>query len=348
LGLAGPGALDALDAARFRGQTQGVGTPWAKRLLLLVVLACARSESRASESSWPVTLSVHFVIHYESQAPPLEFQTAAEAAHRKVVGELSSMVSWLITEKIHIYVYRDRRGYEAGKFKPAEWSEAAAHYGARGPKSIAVVEGVSAATFAHELSHLVLGSFFMERRRTPPRWLDEGLAGVMEWEIEEGVRIETGPRVLNPQPLEAFMAAAPGENGQRIGPWYWQAESLVRFLMRARSPFNFNRFCRELRDGESVPRALFSTYALRTLDDLDKAWKDWMSTARIRPMAGAKMQVLEGLFSRFFPNVAHPKRSSPRSGAKVEIPPMLKPEPLEPSEAEEPALHSSGTVRLLR
>lgn len=315
---------------RFWGQTHivRIDSGIKRALLLAALVAYSCPTARASEQDWPTILSLHFQIHHESRALPRGFQAGAEAAHRKVRGELSSMVSWLVVEKIHVYLYSDRAGYLAGRFHPPPWSEGVAVYSGRpGDKSIAVYEGVSAPVFAHELTHLVLGSYFLEGKRAPPRWLNEGLAMVIQSELAAGRRIDYGPRLGAPEPLESFLGSELRSDspGERVGPWYMQAESLVRFLKRARSPFYFTRFCRALREGESVSRALSLIYALRTVGDFERAWEDWAAKEHAQGGSSRLKMAAPGV----------PKTSA-------------APRPEDMGAPDEPVVSSSGTVRLLR
>jgi hypothetical protein len=249
---------------------------------LLALALAAAAPSSASESDWSSSRSMHFVIHHESPRLPMGFTGSVEAGHRKVSAELSSLATWLVAEKIDVYLYRNTDSYHAGRFHPPAWSDGIALTPNRpgAPKGIAVFEGVSGPTFAHELSHLVLGSWFLESGRRPPRWLDEGLAMLVESELAVGRPIESGPSVQDPEPAESFTASQPGRDAssERVNAWYAQAESMTRFLKRAKSPFQFPRLCRALRDGDKLEHALFTIYAFRSLKEFETAWRAWASS----------------------------------------------------------------------
>jgi hypothetical protein len=218
------------------------------------------------------------------------FTNAVESAHRKVSSELSSLATWLVTEKIDVYLYRNAETFHAGTFRPPPWTDALANTTNRrgAPKSIAAFEGVSGPTFAHELTHLVLDSWFLEEGRRPPKWLNEGLAMIVESELAVGHRIEVGPSVSEPEAFYSFVDNAPARDAssERVTAWYAQAESMTRFLKRAKSPFQFLRFCRALRDGDKLEHALFSVYAFRSLNEFETAWRAWASGGRGPSLVG--------------------------------------------------------------
>lgn len=225
----------------------------------------------AGESGWNTVWAPHFIIHQETGGPRRAVSADFEKVFRVLRGELWSLSSWMDTEKVEVYLYKDRDGYLKGKFKPADWSAGMVRSSGRPGSSwvLAVYEPLSTQVFAHELTHLYFRSFFNNSAGRIPPWLDEGLAEMISG---EAAGIPPG-RVVRAIPAAEFFKAKKVPDSA-YGDFYPQAESVVLFLKKGKR-MKFEKFCRQLRDGEQVERALSSAYGFRTFEDLEKAWKKW-------------------------------------------------------------------------
>lgn len=226
------------------------------------------------EDSWPNTISVHYQIHSPRPGLPAGFSSRMEHLHRHLSRELRGLNRWMETERIIVYLYPDRPSYIQGSFRPPPWSGGAAiTAGLSQPKRLALIAGASDMVIAHELTHLFMDSFFAERgRRRAPRWLNEGLASMVENDV---ARRGTGalPKTIL---MDEFLRQSPQKDdaASRVGLWYRQAESLVRFLKQGPG-FKFDSFCRALRDDVGLKRALFQVYAYPDIRSFERAWLAW-------------------------------------------------------------------------
>jgi len=234
----------------------------------------------AGESGWNTRWTSHFLIHQENSRSAKGVGAEMEKIFRGLRKELWSLSSWMDTEKVEVYLYKDRKSYLEGRFKPPEWSGGMVYKsGRRGAQwSLAVYEPFSPKTVAHELTHLYFASFFKRVPGRLPLWLNEGLAVMMVEETAGRVKPSyRGPPVDKAIPAEVFLKLKkiPNSDSGSVQDFYSQAHSVVRFLKKGNSPFKFEKFCRQLRDGEQVERALFSAYGFGSMEKFEKAWKKW-------------------------------------------------------------------------
>ncbi|MBI4677928.1 MAG: hypothetical protein HY748_10130 [Elusimicrobia bacterium] len=260
----------------------------------LAVLSTLLSAGPAAAlGSWNETVSTHFVVKHESPWMPPGFVLSLEKIHSRLRMDLSAFSPWMAKERLTLYLYKERKSYVAGEFKPPEWSNGLAMYES---KTVVVYDQKEdrkklLEVIGHETTHLLFEGYWGEVKKSPPTWLNEGLAM-----MEEGAYAASPERsdwyqtmaYWDPSafmPLRGFFETSPttdmkdsGLNDKAVASWYVQAYSLVFFLHRGhQSPLQFKTFCSKLRDGGPIENALWTAYRYRTLEKLDKAWKSWLA-----------------------------------------------------------------------
>jgi hypothetical protein len=190
-------------------------------------------------------------------------------------------------KKIDVYLYASRDSFLKGRFNPPPWS-GGLMADSDGQKVLAVFEPLDTSVAAHELTHLYFHTYFDEKSVSPPAWLDEGLAVMLQ---DEAMTLpdprEKGPVLLGSIPMKTFMQSRPAQDtpSASVTGWYLQAHSVVRFLRRGHIEASFTEFCRKLRDGVDAETALRDVYGYADVDAFEQAWLKW------RPKKG-KGQVL--------------------------------------------------------
>ena len=155
----------------------------------------------------------------------------------------------------------------------------------------------------HELTHLIFRDFVGFKGEVP-LWLDEGVA---QWEeevkrdwIKRGLREHLGKRTLlslkymmdldirliKDTDTVYFHANTiddkPGfiviDGRNLIELFYLQSASLVGFLIEVYGSDSFTDFCRQLRDGKTLEKALRLAYpnSLNSLAELEKGWLKYL------------------------------------------------------------------------
>ena len=260
---------------------------WKRRFFLLGVFLSSLSlwafGGNEDISVFPesrVVRSSHFVLHYEDQMAPAGVLNTLEGLHAKLLLELGAFSPWAYRESIHVYLYRDGESYAAHTGMNA-WT--AAHINIMKK----TVYGHSSADFqrilAHELGHLFFSQFFLAKSVGPPLWLNEGVATMMEWQYGlEGDQKAMDRHLLmsGTIPFVQFLAYnyahAGAADGEGVGLWYNQAQSVTRYLMRRFSQAQFLTFCEALRAGRTLDESLRAAYGLAVPDTatLERLWRE--------------------------------------------------------------------------
>jgi hypothetical protein len=217
-------------------------------LVLLPVIDLAAGEPSAVPSStvWHLKNSPHFEIYHESSWSPGSISLELERLYGKMRLSVSMFAPWMVKEKTRIYIYKDQASYLRGEFKPPKWSKGLSYFSR---KTAVVFDSGDItrlrAVAAHELSHLYFESYYGEYLKYPPRWLNEGLAVLME-DItcpEEGpwaraLKYFPGKKML---PLDIFFRIRIDQlvSEEQIGSWYLESFGAVSYLFRPGTRLQF-------------------------------------------------------------------------------------------------------------
>ena len=158
-----------------------------------------------------------------------------------------------------------------------------------GEKVLAIFEPVETAVIAHELTHLYFHAFFDEKSARAPKWLDEGLAGMLQdAALTRPDPRDKGPVLSTVIPMSTFMAWRPTQDdpGAAVTLWYRQAHSVVRFIKHGHIDGVFTAFCGKLRDGVDVETALREVYGYRDLTAFEQAWLKWRPKKAVGALLG--------------------------------------------------------------
>ncbi|MBI4802684.1 MAG: hypothetical protein HY796_09205 [Elusimicrobia bacterium] len=252
-------------------------------LLLLFFSALASSASGRPAASWQLKTSPHFSVYHEADWSPDSITLELERLYGKLRMNVSMFAPWMVREKTKVYIYRDQRTYLNGEFHPPKWSKGLAYFST---KTVVVYDSGDIiklrATLAHELTHLYFESFYGERLKNPPQWLNEGLAVMMEdlspagaghW--SSSLRYFPGEKII---PLERFFSVRLDQldSDAQIGYWYLEAFGVVAYLFRPHMRIQFKNFCSLLRQGEKLEPTLWKVYRIKNLGEFDLTWRNWI------------------------------------------------------------------------
>ena len=250
--------------------------------------AWAGEVAQIPESSWRLKKTPHFDIRYQAKWSPPGIQLTLEKLHRLLRSDLGTLADWLKNEPILIYIYKDRPSYLNGRFTPPDWSEGVAVYA---EKTVAVYDQKEAfklhRIIAHETTHLLFEGYFSGKGRNLPRWLNEGLAMLMEdgagsnpqnYSWTQAMDAMTKDQII---PAEKFFTEDLNieSSAETVNDWYLQAFSMVHFLLKKHSRLQFQNFCSRLRDGITLQEALWKTYKISSLKKLEEKWRGTLKNA---------------------------------------------------------------------
>lgn len=237
---------------------------------------------------WLEKKSKHFIAYYLDDAT---FASAviqrAEQYYSRINVELGfshvvkrDRVPWLDDRRCRIYLYRDQDEFVEATGSPS-WSGGKTIYQERIIWSFEGSDQFMDGILPHELAHILFREFVGFNNPRVPLWLDEGVAqyaevakrekalNYMKQALEQGVYI----------PLEKISAVGVGEDDTALAElFYMQSASLVHFLISKYGSGRFIDFCRALRDGRNIERALTSGISsyLDSLVRFEEAWKRYV------------------------------------------------------------------------
>lgn len=246
-----------------------------------------------SSQAWHVKAAPHFEIMHESAWSPASISLEMEKMYASMRLNLAMFAPWMVKEKTKVYIYSSQQSYLGGEFNPPRWSKGLAY---SSKKTIVVFDTGDMqklkAVIAHELTHLYLESYFAEKLKYPPQWLNEGLAVY----LEDAVFPEGGPwgKALAYFPPDRRIPFARFfdvkidqlDSDNAIADWYLQAYGTVMYLYTPRTRLQFKSFCEAVRAGKPVDDALWSVYRIREGGDFTRKWEAWLQAYSREDKAG--------------------------------------------------------------
>ncbi len=250
---------------------------------MLAVLLLAASGGRAEPDRWHETLSPHFIVKHESAFAPQSMTLDLEKLHNRLRLDLSMFAPWMAKERMTLYLYSAQASYLHGKFNPPSWSNGVAFYRDRTVATFVNEDKRKMfQVLGHETTHLLFEGYWGEQGKTPPVWLNEGLA-MMEETDEEGNAHSDWKAALDMSdardllPLSRLTKASPTQDfkddRRAVTGWYVESYGLVRFLYHYRQRMQFFNFCAQLRDGRALDDVLWRVYRLHGLGALEKEFR---------------------------------------------------------------------------
>lgn len=254
-------------------------------VLLSMILSLALplfAEDEVAVDGFPpdrVIQTTHFNIHHESPYAPVGITGLLEGLHAKLMLDLQEFAPWAQSARTEVFVYADADSYVRRTGIPA-WSAA---FAVPEKRQVHCYESSDLQRIlAHEMAHLFFTPFFTEKEASPPAWLGEGVAKVMEFSY--GQEAQTGHMnrhsfAQGAIPLEklfAFDYHHQPATSQSLSQWYEQSTSVTAYLMRRLSRPSFIRFCDALRNGKETSAALQAAYGFQVPDvaALDRLWRE--------------------------------------------------------------------------
>jgi len=262
-------------------------------LLVLFFSPAASSASGGRAASWHLKTSPHFKVYHEANWSPNSITLELERLYGKLRMNVSMFAPWMVREKTKVYIYRNRRTYLSGEFHPPKWSKGLAYFST---KTVVVYDSGDIAklraVLAHELTHLYFESFYGEKLKNPPQWLNEGLAVMMEDLSHPGEGPWSSALKYFPDkniiPLWRFFKVKTNQLGSdtQVGHWYMEAFGVVSYLFRPHMRIQFKNLCSLLRKGEKLDSVLWKVYRIKNSAEFDRVWRNWLQGYRTRQKQG--------------------------------------------------------------
>ncbi|MFH1655109.1 MAG: peptidase MA family metallohydrolase [Candidatus Omnitrophota bacterium] len=257
-----------------------------KRILIAsLIILFSYASVFCLEEGWHERKSTHFLIYYKDAPDDFveEVLDAAEDYYQKITRELgfTRYKYWLWDDRAKIYIYEDADDYHSTTGKP-KWASGHAVYQFKTIFTYPLASGFFDTLLPHELGHIIFREFVGFKNSNVPLWLDEGVATYQEkskrWgadklvkkaiKAEKFIPLDELTKINNLIPLEK----------DKVDLFYNESVSVVYFLISKHGRYNFMTFCRALRDGKSLDRAIDYAYTrFNDLDDLNKVWYRYLT-----------------------------------------------------------------------
>ena len=228
----------------------------------------------------------HFHLFLEEGTDEKEIIKKVEELHGEIMLDLISFSPWTRDEKVSIYIAKTAQRYQEISKRPA-WSGGAANLKERKIYLYASNEWYS--ILAHELTHIYFDSFFGGYDKSP-LWISEGLALYIQvkagkrfpyWLKEYIEKIKNGSYYRLNDLVKVKTLEDADEKSVKL--WYAQSFSVVYFLLSIQRGDSFYQFCKKIKEGYTVSRALMEAYGkpYTTLAALESAWRIDLKTGNI-------------------------------------------------------------------
>jgi hypothetical protein len=250
------------------------------RILLVCFILFSVFAAPAFAIDWKELKSEHFIVYYlDGENFAGEVSRYAERYYTKIASDLGyarydNFWTWDNRVKIYIFLTREDFLKETGA---QEWSYGFTSYDKKSIVSFEKSERFLDALLPHEIAHLIFRDFVGFKGEVPI-WLDEGVA---QWEEAdkraasvELVKVLIAKKELIPL-ADLMRMDISRENNEIVTlKFYAEAASLVGFMIERYGASRFTEFCRQLRDGATMNKALAFTYSdtVRDTDILEKEW----------------------------------------------------------------------------
>jgi len=228
----------------------------------------------------------HFYIFAEEGINIEEIAKKIEILHGEIMLDLISFSPWTRDEKVSVYLAKTALRYQEISKRPI-WSGGAANLRERKIYLYESDEWYS--ILAHELTHIYFDSFFGGYDKSP-LWLSEGMAVYIQvkasqkypnWLKEYIGKLKEGSYYQLSDLMKIKTLDDADEKSVKL--WYAQSFSIVYFLLSIQRGDTFYQFCKKIKEGHSVSRALLESYGkpYTSIASLESAWKVDIKTGNI-------------------------------------------------------------------
>lgn len=231
--------------------------------------------------------TLHFIIYCNDETLANEIATKVERYYEIPIDlGLGEGKFWIKDKgKVYIYIYDTPQQY-AQVTKRKSLSSGYSDFKMRSIYTYKGADYLIEAVIPHELTHLIFADF-MEFSLNYPNWLSEGLAMYEEnkyckaysdnyQEILDQIRQGT----YFPVDILTEVDISKEKKLEVIHLWYVESMSLVTYLIDVYGRGNFYIFCKNLKEGMELNKALENAYSpnMRGLAELTGRWLNYIKT----------------------------------------------------------------------
>ncbi len=223
-------------------------------------------------------LTNNYLIYRENLEITTELRKLLEKIHGNFVLDIVPFSLFSKFNRVFLMLFRTKESYSTYTSKPS-WSIATTDIDAQ---AVYMLENDDfEGNFVHELTHIYFDGFFAPHRS--PLWLSEGFAVYMQskaqlpqdtkWLRKNIESFRRGEYIdfeefINTKSLREYPKSD-------VVMWYAQAYSVVSFLLKDKSRDEYYQFCKNIKEGMPLGRALYRAYGMpfNTPQALEYAWQ---------------------------------------------------------------------------
>lgn len=245
-------------------------------LIIIITIFTLRSFLYA-DIGWLEYKSDHFLIYFHKDIPADYIKRVSEEAegyYESIAENLGfdRYEGWIWDERAKLYIFKDAEEYRKDSLQ-SKWSGGSVTISSKVIKTYLWSEGFFEKLLPHELGHIIFRDF-VGFNNNVPLWLDEGVA-VLQEKTDIKFYTKTMRRIRIPIPMESLNRITAKT---LIAPvlYYAQAASVVDYLLSKFDKEKFIKLCKYLKEGKRFIAALDSAYSFEDLNELDKAWLEYI------------------------------------------------------------------------
>jgi hypothetical protein len=258
-----------------------------KLFLFLVILFSFSLTSFGVEvdtSFWQTNKSQHFVIYYQEAPTGFvdELIYKSENYYNSIVDALGyrRLDFWSWDNRAKIYLYKNAGDFHVDTQRSV-WTGAVVSVRSRVMKTFVGQVHFFDSLLPHEMTHIIFREFIGANTQLP-LWIDEGVASSQEISnLYARMQIAKDLVARNQYIKLDNLSEVSDLEENTVSPdiFYPEAASLIVFLIREKGRDRFLDFSRALRDGgdgADWKSALLKIYNFSSLEDMEKAWKEFI------------------------------------------------------------------------
>ncbi len=279
-----------------------------KKLFFIIIVFALNINVSVSASEWNQQKGTHFIVYYTGNHNNFAQRVLQRAENdysriANYLGYARSSNFWTWNNRVKVYLHPDQEAYSKATNKQ-QWSQGMANYDKKEISSFVKNKYFIESILPHEIAHLIFRDFVGFKGQVP-LWLDEGVAQWAELEKRTYIRSLTRQYLKEKKLISfetmmkldirelkegnminmSFLSDKSGrlrnfriKGGELVKIYYVQAASIVGFLIERFGTGRFAVFCRNLRDGSSLNKALRLAYPANVdnMQTLQEAWLDYI------------------------------------------------------------------------
>ncbi|MFA6004702.1 MAG: hypothetical protein WC881_11615 [Elusimicrobiota bacterium] len=220
--------------------------------------------------------SLHFLVRAYGSAQAQQIADIAENAYSRIMVDTGLSSFKPLGGLYKLVVYANPEEYQRKTAQPS-WSGGVSV----GNAIYSYAGGQLDRVVSHEMTHLIFYEY-MGRTNLEHRWINEGLAVFEENKAGQppsgGASPPQMPRPAGWQPLamESMLHMVPAsEREYNVNAWYYQAESMVRFMIERGGRIGFGQFLAAIRQDVPLDKAMPGAFpgVWRDLTDYEQSWR---------------------------------------------------------------------------